>query len=261
MPRMIRSSRKARLLVSSLVVVSLGLCKQRPTKLADEEMPASERTPKRPSPKASPAPSDSQEPSEELVSRDPLGRYQPPMRSRFEIQDQATSKFPHPTRQGEGYVYVTRSSKTKHTKVWDFASYFIPNGYAVAGGDHGWALLNPSLKVIGYTFGFDNAPDPVQEGFVRLKSKGRIRYFSVETGALLDGDWDAGTPFHQGIACVCNNCVHPDGEHRTIKGGGQGWVIDNKGRILQTWPKMMGGFPGKCPLKPGVDAKEWNMLY
>lgn len=182
----------------------------------------------------------------------------PALTPKFDKPDESSSPFPYPIKQGSNYVYRVRNAKTKRPKVWSQASYFIPSGYAVASTNKELVLLNRSLKVQGQPFIFDNFPDAVQEGFIRLKEKGKVRYFSVKTGKTLKGAWDAGTPFLEGIACVCNNCKKKDGEYTTIVGGGQGWVINTQGKVLQTWPEMMGGFPGKCPLQPGPSAKEWR---
>lgn len=164
-------------------------------------------------------------------------------------------KTPHPAYRGDFIVYKRGQGGWVSGKLWYSAWHFVPEGYAVAGSEKGWVLIDRKENIIGKIDTFDNTPDAIQEGFVRMTDGKKVRYFSLESGRYLKGQWDYASPFHEGIACVCNNCKQKIGdkdEYYEVTGG-DGWVIDRKGKILN---RTKNATP-RCSLDYSKNARPW----
>lgn len=165
-----------------------------------------------------------------------------------------TPTSPYPVKKG-GRFFFARGKEGKLTgKRWDEVWFFRPEGYAIAEAAGKIRLINLDEEAIGTPFIFDNYPDSVQDGFIRIQEEGKVRYFSLQSGKFLKGSWDYGSPFDGARACVCNDCVETDGEHWRIRGG-VGWKIDRVGNRLETTrnPAI------QCPTRHRKETKAWEM--
>lgn len=169
-----------------------------------------------------------------------------------------TAQMPHPAKTENGFRYLRGSHGTVTGKTWLDASYFVSPGFAVVNDGKKWFVVDNDEATIGAAYIFDNYPDPVQEGFIRIREDKKVRYFSLDKRGLLKGAWDGGTPFNAGIACVCNDCIKRVGEYSEISGG-VGWTINTDGEVVQDLGEILGTFPEKCPIQPRKDARQWEV--
>lgn len=163
-----------------------------------------------------------------------------------------TAQRPEPIKRGDFYVYSRGEGAWVSGKLWEHAWPFRPEGYAVVWGPSQFILIDRKEKELGYVYSFDNYPDSVQDGLIRMQEGAKVRYFSLKDGVFLKGAWDYGTPFDQGVACVCNDCLHPSGDYRKVKGG-KSWFINDKGKILRSYTNPI----PQCDLRHRADTKEW----
>jgi hypothetical protein len=79
---------------------------------------------------------------------------------------------------------------------------------------------------------FDNGADPFVEGVARTVERGKIGFVDRRLRLVIRPRWDFASPFHGGVAAVCQGCrLVTDGEHRRVEGGRWGW-IDRAGRVV-----------------------------
>lgn len=169
-----------------------------------------------------------------------------------------TPQMPHPEKTGNGFRYLRGNDGVVTGKQWLDASYFVSPGFAVVNDGKKWLVVDKDESMIGAAYIFDNYPDPVQEGFIRIREGKKVRYFSLDKKRFLKGAWDGGSPFNAGIACVCNDCIKKVREYSEISGG-VGWVINTDGDVVQNLGEILGTFPKKCPIQPRKDSKEWEV--
>lgn len=84
----------------------------------------------------------------------------------------------------------------------------------------GWKVWDSQMQEPYQVYMFDNGPDGDQEGYFRVRAKGKIGYASARTGLLtIPAKYDGAFPFQNGIADVCVGCQ----EERDVDGHGH-WV-------------------------------------
>lgn len=163
-----------------------------------------------------------------------------------------TPKQPVPAKRGDFYIYTRGEEGWLSGKLWYELWEFRPEGYAVASGYSRTVLIDRSERELGSVYIFDNYPDSVQDGVIRMRQGKKVRYFSLKDGVYLKGAWDFGTPFDRGVACVCNDCLVPDGDYNRVEGG-VSWFINDKGKILRSYTNPI----PQCDIHPRKDTKEW----
>lgn len=163
-----------------------------------------------------------------------------------------TPQNPVPIKRGDFEVYSRGEGGWISGKLWFRAWPFRPEGYAVVWGPSHFTLIDRRENELGYVFSFDNHPDSVQDGLIRMQEGEKIRYFSLKDGVFLKGAWDYGTPFDNGVACVCNDCLQPVGEYHEVRGG-VSWFINDKGKVIRPYTNPI----PQCDLRHRKDTKEW----
>lgn len=186
-------------------------------------------------------------PSVGIIEQEAPSTPQPPKK-----KTKGTPNQPAPAKRGEFYVYTRGEGGWESGKLWYSVTKFRPEGYAVAEEYSRTVLIDRQEKTIGSVYIFDNHPDSVQDGVMRMREGGKVRYFSLKDGAYFKGSWDYGTPFDRGVACVCNDCLVPDGDYNRVEGG-VSWFINDKGKILRSYTNPI----VQCDLHHREGTKEW----
>lgn len=84
--------------------------------------------------------------------------------------------------------------------------------------------INRSGKTAS-TIYFDNGPDYFVEGLARTTQNGKMGFIDTNLEVVIPPTYDFATPFHNGIADVCNGCTKQHiGEHWKMTGGSWGKI-------------------------------------
>lgn len=161
-----------------------------------------------------------------------------------------------PRMSGDKWGYVDGIGNWVIPGTWTRASFFSPYHTAVVMDADGAYLIDDQGNKLAEPFFYDNAPDPVQFGFSRIRDRAsrKVGYIS-ETGRFkIPPQWDYVTPFQSTQACVCNDCLTKNGEYREV-GRGHWKVIDRRGKILRDLGPSSPR-PSSCPMT----VRDWSFF-
>lgn len=159
-----------------------------------------------------------------------------------------------PQKSGELWGYVDSSDHWVIPARWTEVTYFTSYGTAIVSADRSTYIIDRSGQVLATPFFYDNAPDPLQFGFFRIRDpkSGKTGYLSEDGSFKIPPQWDYATPFQNTFACVCDNCLVPNGEYREI-GVGHWRMIDREGKVIRDMGRNTAP-PDRCSLK----VREWS---
>jgi len=108
---------------------------------------------------------------------------------------------------------------------YDVAQPFSENGIAAVADSGGWSYIDPTGRTVVRPYVYDNGPDPFGEGLARCVVGGKVGFFDERGRVVIEPQFDFASPFHEGLAAVCNGCREiKEDEHRRVEGGTWGYI-------------------------------------
>ena len=147
---------------------------------------------------------------------------------------QARETFPVPCENKEGlWGYCGGGGAPAIPYAYHMAGEFNAHGAAFAVADQGWICIDLQGRTLLTPFIFDNGPDYFSQGLARFVENGKMGFFDQSCSVVIPAAFTFATPFEQGRAAVCQDCVKVMyGEHWTMEGGR--WsCIDTKGNVVR----------------------------
>jgi hypothetical protein len=98
----------------------------------------------------------------------------------------------------------------------------------------GFVGLSSDGTVLFQVFAYDNGPDDVSEGLIRIVKDGRIGFADINGNIVIPPAFDHVRPFSNGLAAFCTGCfLQNSGEHTAVVNGRWGFIDKNGSIAIQ----------------------------
>jgi len=122
----------------------------------------------------------------------------------------------------------------------------------------GYYAIDRKENILFEVLGYDNAPDKLCEGLVRIKKDGKIGFANENGEIIIQPQFEAAMPFSKGYSAVCiGGTLAKDGEYDIRVNGKWGLINKNGGVVVKVIYEDLRNINGEIKVK---ENKIWKSI-